>query len=65
METIIGGFVNWKTSLTGVLGGTIVILGALGYIHPTQEQIDAVVGAALIIVGWFAKDSNKTGKPGE
>ncbi len=62
-DWFIGGFVNWKTTLTGFATALLVFLNGAGYIHLSNEQQATVVSALLIMFSWFAKDSNSTGKP--
>jgi hypothetical protein len=56
MENIIK---NWKTTLAGIIVGSIAIAVALGYITPeVGGQITSVCIALGLIV---SKDGNKTG----
>jgi hypothetical protein len=63
MDWILGGFVNWKTTVTGIVTAILVLLNGTGYIHLTENERATVVAALIIVFSWFAKDSNQTGKP--
>lgn len=47
---------NWKTTLTGVVGGILAILGSFGVVVP-HEWVEPIVGIAVIVIGLFARDS--------
>lgn len=61
-DWVLTSLVSWKTTVTGVLGAIFMILSATGVIEVSQAERDSVIAAVLVIVGWFAKDSNKSGK---
>lgn len=65
MDWLLGGFVNWKTTVTGVATGVLILLSGLGYIHITDAERQTVIGALLILFSWFVKDANQTGKPSD
>lgn len=54
---------NWKTTLTGFLGGLAVMFGPhlAGQPGPALTTGNLITGAALIVLGLFAKDNNVTG----
>lgn len=58
-----GGFVNWKTTLTSLTMGVLILLDSAGYIHVSDTERQTIIAALVIIFGWFAKDSNSVGKP--
>lgn len=58
-----GGFVNWKTTLTSLVMGALILLNSAGYIHISENDKQTIIAALVIIFGWFAKDSNSVGKP--
>ena len=61
-DWIVTGLVSWKTTVTGVVGAIFMILSATGVIEVSQAERDSIIAAILVIVGWFAKDSNRSGK---
>lgn len=50
-------FKNWRTSLAGVVGGLPIIATAL----LAGDYAKALEGAALMLVGFLAKDFTVTG----
>ena len=65
IETILGGFSSWKTTLTGLVGAIIVLLNSYSVIHITAEQQATIIAFVLLILGWVAKDNNAIGKPAD
>lgn len=55
-ETI---FRSWKTTVTAIIGGAVWLAGQYGVII-TPEQSGAVVVVAMMIIGWFSKDADKS-----
>lgn len=47
---------NWRTSLVGILGGSAQILAL-----PINTWRDYILPVVTVLIGIFAKDSNKTG----
>ena len=62
LNTLLGGFVSWKTTLVGLITGIIALLNSLGVINITTEQQTTIVSFAVLLIGWLAKDNNKVGK---
>lgn len=59
---LLHGIINWKTSITALVTGVIVILNGFNLgIHITEQQQVDLIAAAVIIIGWFSKDSNVSG----
>lgn len=54
---------NWKTTLTGFLGGLAVMFGPhlAGQAGPALTSGNLITGAALTILGLFSKDKDVTG----
>lgn len=65
LQWLIGGFTSWKTSIAGVVGAIVVLLNSWGVIVITPEQQGTIIAFILLVIGWFAKDANKTGTPQE
>lgn len=63
LDWFFGGFVNWKTTLTGIITAVLIMLNSAGYIHLSETERATVISALIIIFSWFAKDSNSVGKP--
>lgn len=49
---------DWKTTLSGVLGGVAYLLGAFGF-HVPQPVLDGIIITALFFIGLFSKDAPK------
>lgn len=60
---IFSGFVNWKTTITSVATAVFILLNGAGIIHVSESERATVIAALIVIFGWFAKDSDKTGTP--
>lgn len=63
LEWFIGGLTNWKTTLSAIVGLAAVLLGQLGIVVITPDQQITIVAFFMLVIGWFAKDSNVAGKP--
>lgn len=61
LELFLGGLVSWKTTLTGVIGGVVLLLNHFGIAIITPEQQGALIIVILMVIGWFAKDATATG----
>jgi TRAP-type C4-dicarboxylate transport system permease large subunit len=61
METIFQSiFKSWKTTLTALISGGVWLAGQYGIVI-TPEQSNAVLVVGLLIIGFFAKDSDVSG----
>lgn len=49
---------DWKTTLSGAIGGVAYLLGAFGFNVP-QPVLDGIIVTALFFIGLFSKDSPK------
>ena len=49
---------DWKTTLSGAIGGVAYLLGAFGFSVP-QPVLDGIIVTALFFIGLFSKDSPK------
>jgi hypothetical protein len=49
---------DWKTTVTGIVAGVATILKAFGVECPPWI-LDVVIGLAVILLGYFAKDRLK------
>lgn len=61
LQWLLGGLTNWKTTVTAIVGAGAVLLGTFHVITITPEQQGTIIAFALLVIGWFAKDSNSTG----
>lgn len=57
----LGGFANWKTTLTSIIAAVVYLLHSLHVIDITPEVQTAFVTVTIFIFGFLTKDSNKTG----
>jgi len=61
------GMMNWKTTLSGIIGA-LVVIGAeaqkvLDGMESTQPDWNVVIGAVVLAVGlFFARDADKSSK---
>lgn len=58
---------NWKTTLTGLIAGLVVVLTAIrqylsGEPVDGDVVIEAIVGISVILMGLFARDADKSSK---
>ncbi len=60
MNFILTGLINWKTTVTALTSAFIMVLDSLGILNLDQAQKDAFIVVALVVVGWFAKDGDKS-----
>lgn len=67
MQTIIngilGGFTNWQTTATSIIGATVYLLHSLHVVDISPTQQTALVTVFIMVFGWIAKDSGQTGTP--
>jgi len=61
MKSVLGGFLNWRTSLASLIAAAAVFLNFFGIVNITTEQQVTIGLVVLMIVGWFAKDSAVNG----
>ncbi len=65
INNIIGGFTSWKSTLAGFVAFLALVLHSRGYIEITPEQQATIVAFALLLIGWFSKDTTVAGTPEE
>ena len=63
LNTIIGGFTSWKTTLAGIVGALAILLNTMGIFTITPEHQATIVAFCVMLIGWFSKDSTQTGEP--
>lgn len=63
LQWFLGGLTNWKTTVTAIVGAVALILSTFHVITITPEQQATIIAFILLLVGWFAKDSNVAGTP--
>lgn len=51
---------DWKTTITGVVTGVVLLLGAFGF-HIPQDVQAGIVSIGIFAIGYFAKDATKEG----
>lgn len=58
--TIIKGAImkNWKTTVSGIIGGLAFIINS---VFGLQIPAEAILATTIFLIGLFAKDSNVTG----
>lgn len=52
---------NWKTTMVVIMGAIAFIITKFTGLEVPQEFQDALVVVVITLVGWFAKDGDKTG----
>ena len=58
LNSILGGFTNPKTTVTGLVGAVVVLLHTFGVITITPEQKDAFIVVIITVMAWFTRDSD-------
>lgn len=63
LDTFLGGFTSWKTTLVGVITAVIVFLNTFHVFTITPEQQGTIIAFAILVAGWIMKDASATGLP--
>ncbi len=61
LQWFLGGLTNWKTTVTAIVGAAAVLLGTFHILTITPDQQLTIIAFVMLVVGWFAKDSNSVG----
>ena len=61
INTFLGGFTNWKTTLTAIISAIVYLLHSLHVIDITPEVQTGLVTVAIFVFGFFTKDNNVVG----
>lgn len=51
---------NWKTTVTALVGAVASIVAQFGF-NVTPEIQTAIITVTVLVIGFFAKDGDKTG----
>lgn len=52
---------DWRTSLTGIVGGAAFIASHYNLVIPPDFQA-GIIALAVAVIGWLSKDKHNTGE---